>query len=208
LQQNRIVKEREHRVRLELTLPHYGCGVLAAERPVLLANQRFAVGPEGLEPSPTWLRARHAAANTLIPSFVTRCDRFLGRTLAHSGQSRWSPLSSKIGAGRTRTLTLRIKSPLCCRYTTTPCEGAGAFESRLLSPNHNRLLCKFLIRPKKSLGVELNHRFRLIRATCFRYTTERCHLRVSFSRDGRNRTDSLVFPRHAGARCPSSRVLC
>src|SRR5262249_10090728 len=26
-----------------------------------------SVGPEGLEPSPTWLRARHAAANTLIP---------------------------------------------------------------------------------------------------------------------------------------------
>ena len=25
------------------------------------------VGPEGLEPSPTWLRARHAAANTWIP---------------------------------------------------------------------------------------------------------------------------------------------
>jgi hypothetical protein len=25
------------------------------------------------------------------------------------------------------------------------------------------------------------------------------------SRDGRNRTDFLVFPRHAGARCPSSR---
>ena len=30
----------------------------------------LSVGPEGLEPSPTWLRARHAAANTLIPSFV------------------------------------------------------------------------------------------------------------------------------------------
>jgi hypothetical protein len=26
------------------------------------------VGPEGLEPSPTWLRARHAASNTLIPN--------------------------------------------------------------------------------------------------------------------------------------------
>ncbi len=29
-------RAREHRVRLELTLPHYGCGVLAAERPVLV----------------------------------------------------------------------------------------------------------------------------------------------------------------------------
>ena len=42
--------------------------------PCLLSNL-FAsnrVGPEGLEPSPTWLRARHAAANTLIPHFDSR----------------------------------------------------------------------------------------------------------------------------------------
>jgi hypothetical protein len=62
-------------VRFELTLPHYGCGVLAAERPVLVINHEFTEGPEGLEPSPTWLRARHAAANTLIPVFMTRRDR-------------------------------------------------------------------------------------------------------------------------------------
>jgi len=30
----------------------------------------LSVGSEGLEPSPTWVRTRHAAANTLIPSFV------------------------------------------------------------------------------------------------------------------------------------------
>ena len=60
----------EHRVGLEPTFPHYGCGVLAAERPVLVVAELVVilpVGPEGLEPSPTWLRARHAAANTLIP---------------------------------------------------------------------------------------------------------------------------------------------
>jgi hypothetical protein len=40
-----------------------GCGVLAA-----LATSAFrSMGSEGLEPSPTWLRARHAAASTLIP---------------------------------------------------------------------------------------------------------------------------------------------
>ena len=33
LSKNRHI--REHRVGLEPTLPHYGCGVLAAERPVL-----------------------------------------------------------------------------------------------------------------------------------------------------------------------------
>src|SRR5471030_2553665 len=30
-------------------------------------TSRVQVGPEGLEPSPRWLRARHAAANTWIP---------------------------------------------------------------------------------------------------------------------------------------------
>jgi hypothetical protein len=38
LKLNRIVKEREHRVRLELTSPHYGCGILAAGRPVPVVN--------------------------------------------------------------------------------------------------------------------------------------------------------------------------
>src|SRR6185369_17197292 len=33
-----------------------------------------SVGSEGLEPSPTWLRARHAATSTLIP-----CSCFVSR---------------------------------------------------------------------------------------------------------------------------------
>ena len=54
-----------------------------------------SVGPEGLEPSPTWLRARHAAANTLIPSFG--CSAFCART----------------GRGGNRTLDLvLIRDPL------------------------------------------------------------------------------------------------
>ena len=57
-------RDREHRVGLEPTSPHYGCGVLAAGRPV---HAIIRVGPEGLEPSPAWLRARRAAANTLVP---------------------------------------------------------------------------------------------------------------------------------------------
>jgi hypothetical protein len=108
----------------------------------------------------------------------------------------WS--RKRIGAGRNRTLTWQIKSLLCCRYTTTPHQGRGRFEP-------NRALHDDLLRwVKKSLGVESNHRCRHIRAKCFRYTTERKFFLSS--RDGRNRTDSLVFPRHAGDRCPSSRV--
>src|SRR5665213_4446734 len=59
--------------------------------------------------------------------------------------------------------------------------------------------CSMLFLLFKSLGVELNHRFRLIGTTCFRYTTKR-------SRDDQNRTDCLVCPRHAGDRCPSPRI--
>jgi hypothetical protein len=54
---------REHRVGLEPTSPHYGCGVFAARRPVLITG----VGPEGLEPSPAWLRARGSATRALAP---------------------------------------------------------------------------------------------------------------------------------------------
>jgi hypothetical protein len=52
----------------------------------------FKWGSEGLEPSPTWLRARHAAANTLIPcsSFASRC--LSARTMGAEGvePSTWS----------------------------------------------------------------------------------------------------------------------
>ena len=51
-----------------------------------------SVGSEGLEPSPTWLRARHAAASTLIPCscFAFRC--LSARTVGAEGiePSTWS----------------------------------------------------------------------------------------------------------------------
>jgi hypothetical protein len=47
-------------------------------------TSRFiAVGPEGLEPSPRWLRARDAAANTWIPSHYR----------SHSQQGAYAPRS-------------------------------------------------------------------------------------------------------------------
>ena len=171
---SRIVKDQKHRVRLELTSPHYGCGILAAGRPVLAPNQTFVVGPEGLEPSPTWLRARHAAANTLIPSFVTRRERLLDWAPGTRCRLPLVALIVTIGVGRTRTLTLQIKSLLCCRYTTTPCEGCVRLSRVCICRITTISFARSFKGPRKSLGVELNHRFRLIRATCFRYTTERC----------------------------------
>lgn len=57
----------EHRAGLEPTLPHYECGVVPLDHQCFVQPSR-AVGPEGLEPSPTRVRAGHAAANTLIPN--------------------------------------------------------------------------------------------------------------------------------------------
>ncbi len=114
-----IVKDREHRAGLEPTLPHYGCGVLAAGRPVLFVT----VGPEGLEPSPGGLRVRCAAASTLIPCRFyqsarkesnLRPDPYKRPALTVELRAAFSR------AGGTRTLAWRIKSPLWCRYTTTP----------------------------------------------------------------------------------------
>ena len=67
------------------------------------------------------------------------------------------------GAGGIRTPAGQIKSLLCCRYTTTPCEGVATFVCQI--EFHDDL--------HQSLGTELNRRFRRIRTMCFRYTTKR-----------------------------------
>ena len=54
-------------------------------RPTLRGGARtsafHSVGSEGLEPSPIWLRARHAAASTLIPRLCAWTRRGGNRTL-------------------------------------------------------------------------------------------------------------------------------
>lgn len=60
----------EHGLGLGPRFPPYEGGVFAARRPVPIRRMGpdHPTGGARLEPSPTWLRARHAAANTLIPS--------------------------------------------------------------------------------------------------------------------------------------------
>ncbi len=121
----------------------------------------FAVGPEGLEPSPTWLRARHAAANTLIPSF--RDQMKLGPDGLEPSPCRLKVCCAAVTPRPRARAWVRLSRVCICRITTI--SFAESFKG-----------------PEKSLGVELNHRFRLIRATCFRYTTERsCHSRFNQS---------------------------
>jgi hypothetical protein len=59
-----IVKDREHRAGVEPTLPRYECGVFAARRPVPVCRKWDQTGSNRHQ---VRLRARYAAANTLIP---------------------------------------------------------------------------------------------------------------------------------------------
>jgi hypothetical protein len=100
----------------------------------VLANA-LPVGSEGLEPSPTWLRARHAAASTLIPFSQLRlmCSAQSARresnprpvsykdtaltTELRAGKSQSNRFS---GAEGSRTLTIPLKRRKRYRYATTP----------------------------------------------------------------------------------------
>jgi hypothetical protein len=55
----------EHCARIELASLRYDGSILPLDEQCLLLVS--SVGSEGLEPSPPWLRATYAAANTLIP---------------------------------------------------------------------------------------------------------------------------------------------
>ena len=103
----------------------------------------LSMGPEGLEPSPTCLRARHAAANTLIP--------IANKFPTHSQSANWARRESNprpgpykrpartaelraatearpiwpSGAEGSRTLTCPLKRRKRCRYATTPSSGVG-----------------------------------------------------------------------------------
>ena len=187
-----LSKNKEHREGLEPTSPHYGCGILAAGRPVHVSS----VGPEGLEPSPAGLRARCAAANTLIPyCFIPQHRRGGSRTLdLILIRDLLSPLSYAPAnrAGGTRTLTCRIKSPVCCRYTTTP-----MLVGRM---RFNRVNIASLLFLRSRQVVALRVELSATRLSAAFGQPALDYRRPS--RDGRTRTCVLVLPRHAGLPLP------
>ena len=112
-----------------------------------------SVGPEGLEPSPGGLRVRYAAANTLIPCFVSSPQLARRESNPRPGPYKRPALTTELravsGAEGTRTLTCRIKSPVCCRYTTTPECWSGVCVSIVSGP------CSRSSFPVVALRVEL-----------------------------------------------------
>ena len=63
---NQIVKDQEHRVRIELTPPLYESGVIPLDHQCLCVLV-FAVGPVGIEPTSFGLRDRCITLSATIP---------------------------------------------------------------------------------------------------------------------------------------------
>ena len=119
------------------------------------------VGPEGLEPSPGGLRVRCAAANTLIPSRIRksaqkesnlRPDPYKRPALTVEPRAAFSRAGGTRTPGTMRSMVGRIKSPLCCHYTTTPCS-VGRMRFKRTSANVSIFLS---FRQVVALRVELS----------------------------------------------------
>jgi hypothetical protein len=93
-------------------------------------RSELRVGPEGLEPSPTWLRARRAAANTSVPfSFIIAIDPGGVEPPSRGYQPRVLPLNHESSqpqvfrsdqGGRIRTDVLRFPKPADSPGSPTP----------------------------------------------------------------------------------------
>ena len=123
---------------------------------VFAADHRFAavpgpvpicrMGPEGLEPSPAWLRARHAAANTLIPSLsvVVALAWAIGTlpplrggarsnhrlTRVHSSTAGRLPPPSSVGGGPCWPALTVERPPASCRRCPPSRMGPVGIEPR------------------------------------------------------------------------------
>ena len=116
----KLSKSAEHRAGVEPASPPTTAsrrcpegGVVAARPPVLA----YQVGPAGLEPSPGWVRASYAAANTLIPSLSRTVESARKESNLRPGPYKSPALTTELravpsGAGgiRGRSVGLCISS--------------------------------------------------------------------------------------------------
>jgi hypothetical protein len=117
-----IVKEQtEHRAGVEPTSPHYGCGVLAARRPV-----RVVSGTRGSRTLTRPVKSRGCCLNTSVPGchfrflLIQLARRELNpRPASYKDAALTAELRASSWAGGIRTHTRLIKSQGCSLYTTT-----------------------------------------------------------------------------------------
>ena len=172
----------------------------------------LSVGPEGLEPSPTWLRARHAAANTLIPFRFSSSFFFLFCVHHPRGGNRTldlilirdllQPLSyaRSVGPKGVEPLPFRLKGGSATVTLRPQISGeAYAFESRACC--QRRISILEVVFSVVVLRIELS-------ATRISAGFGQPALDYQvLSRDGRNRTDTIVFPKHVGLPLPNIPLL-
>ncbi len=132
-------RSEEYRVGVEPTFPPYESGVLATRRPVLEIKE----GPEGLEPSPNWLRARCAATNTLVPCRSSTSSNLIGPAGIEPTSPGYRPRALPLSYGPARSTT--------CLILTTATKKAR----RLLTPGR-LLVAGAAIRPGVRFSNEGN----------------------------------------------------
>ena len=81
----------------------------------------LSVGPVGIEPTSSGLRDRCITLSATVPSIQSARWESNPRPASYKDAALTAELrASASRAGGNRTHTCRIKSPVCCRYTTTP----------------------------------------------------------------------------------------
>jgi hypothetical protein len=149
------------------------------------------VGPEGLEPSPAWVRTRDAAANTSIPFFCFQSARreLNPRPAPYKDAALTVELrASESRAGGNRTHSGRLK--VCCAaFTPRPHEvgRAYAFQSPSACHRFSSLLFGDSV---VALGIELS-------TTRLSAGFGQPALDYHQSRAPRSRTETLLFPKQA-----------
>jgi hypothetical protein len=115
------------------------------------------VGPEGLEPSPAWVRTRDAAANTSIPFFCFQSARreLNPRPASYKDAALTVELrASESRAGGNRTHSGRLK--VCCAaFTPRPHEVGRAYAFQSPSACH-RFFSLLFGDSVVALGIELS----------------------------------------------------
>ena len=116
-----IVKDQEHREGLEPTSPHYGCGVFAARRPVLVFQWDRWDRTHIIR-----LRDRGCAAVYHSPVVQSARWELNPRPASYKDAALTVELrASESRVGGNRTHTVRIKSPLCCQLHHDPMSWSG-----------------------------------------------------------------------------------
>jgi hypothetical protein len=189
-----LSNSREHQEGLEPSSPHYGCGILAAGRPVLF----ILVGPVGIEPTSSGLRDRCIALSATVPLQSARKESNPRPDPYKRPALTVELRAAASGAGGTRTRICRIKSPEPFGSATTPHSGRTC---SFQPPRSEHRLSPSSPPAASSPGWTRTDHRRPVRSPCFLYNTGPHPVGMV----GLEPTTSCSQGTRAG-RCPTSRL--